>query len=317
MGKHSKQAGGMGSEAPTYAERRAMGHGTAKERLGKDSVGNFFDCRLTLSPASDPVACPSGFLFSREAIVENLLAQKKAVKRKLAAWQAQQAASQGKAAELAAVEQEAALLAFDRQTNGGASGAAAARLREAVAEEAAALLADKRTATSAVNIRVNAARMAEMNAFWLPSKTPEAAALLDKPDAATTCPATGKKLKLRDLVDVKFTRVPGGGPNDYMDPVTRDLLTNASRLLLLRPTGDVVLEATWRTCIRPEGRYGGAEVGDADVLELQRGGTGFAGHDGEAAQAQKFFALGPGSGLADRRGQNASAGSKFGLRQMN
>jgi nitric oxide synthase-interacting protein len=33
--KHSKQAGGMGSEALTYHERRALGFGTAKERLGK------------------------------------------------------------------------------------------------------------------------------------------------------------------------------------------------------------------------------------------------------------------------------------------
>lgn len=34
---------------------------------------------------------PKGFLFSREAIVENLLEQKKANKRKLGAWEAQQA----------------------------------------------------------------------------------------------------------------------------------------------------------------------------------------------------------------------------------
>ncbi len=33
---------------------------------------------------------PEGVLFSREAILENLLAQKKANKRKLAAWEAQQ-----------------------------------------------------------------------------------------------------------------------------------------------------------------------------------------------------------------------------------
>lgn len=36
------------------------------------------------------MCCPDGFLFSREAILENLLAQKKANKRKLAAWGAQQ-----------------------------------------------------------------------------------------------------------------------------------------------------------------------------------------------------------------------------------
>lgn len=33
---------------------------------------------------------PQGVLFSRQAILENLLAQKKANKRKLAAWEAQQ-----------------------------------------------------------------------------------------------------------------------------------------------------------------------------------------------------------------------------------
>lgn len=35
---------------------------------------------------------PAGVIFSKEAILENLLAQKKANKRKLAAWEAQQEA---------------------------------------------------------------------------------------------------------------------------------------------------------------------------------------------------------------------------------
>jgi nitric oxide synthase-interacting protein len=38
MGKHSKNAGVMGSEALTYNERKALGHGTTKERLGKVSI---------------------------------------------------------------------------------------------------------------------------------------------------------------------------------------------------------------------------------------------------------------------------------------
>lgn len=33
--KHSKNAGTMGSESQTYHERKAMGHGTIRERLGK------------------------------------------------------------------------------------------------------------------------------------------------------------------------------------------------------------------------------------------------------------------------------------------
>lgn len=77
-----------------------------------------------------------------------------------------------------------------------------------------------------------------------------------------------------------------------------------------------MLKETWDKCIKPDGHYGGKPVGDEDVLELQRGGTGFAAHDKDL-QAKKRFLLGPGSGLADRRGQTAGATSKFGLRFNN
>jgi hypothetical protein len=77
----------------------------------------------------------------------------------------------------------------------------------------------------------------EMRAFWLPSKTPEAKALLDKPDMSTRCPATGKKLKLKDLVAVRFTRAPEEEEGRYTDPVTRETFTNSSALVVLKPTG--------------------------------------------------------------------------------
>ena len=40
---------------------------------------------------------------------------------------------------------------------------------------------------------------------------PESRELLDKPDVATHCPATGKRLRLKDLFPVKFTRVQDDG----------------------------------------------------------------------------------------------------------
>lgn len=43
----------------------------------------------------------------------------------------------------------------------------------------------------------------ELKAFWLPNKAPSAAQVIDKPDEHTYCPATGKKLKLKDLVSVR------------------------------------------------------------------------------------------------------------------
>ena len=78
----------------------------------------------------------------------------------------------------------------------------------------------------------------------------------------------------------------------------------------------MVLKETWEKCIKEDGHYDGKTVGEEDVLELQRGGTGFAAHDKEL-RAKKRFLLGPGSGMALLRGQNAGAPSKFGLRFNN
>ena len=50
----------------------------------------------TCSALQDPVCTPDGYMFSREAILENLLQQKKANKRRYAAWEAQQQDEQRK-----------------------------------------------------------------------------------------------------------------------------------------------------------------------------------------------------------------------------
>lgn len=80
-------------------------------------------------------------------------------------------------------------------------------------------------------------RLQETKAFWLPSKAPEARDTIAKPDMLTYCPASKKKLKLKDLIPVKFSRVPEGQTGYAMDPVTGDTFTNANKLVLLRATG--------------------------------------------------------------------------------
>ena len=62
MVRHSKNAGTMGSEGLRYHERRALGFGTVKERLGAETVKNFDACALSLSHATDPVVTPEGCL---------------------------------------------------------------------------------------------------------------------------------------------------------------------------------------------------------------------------------------------------------------
>jgi nitric oxide synthase-interacting protein len=102
-----------------------------------------------------------------------------------------------------------------------------------------------------------------------------------------------------------------------MDPVTKDTFSNKSVLVCLKPTGDVILEATYKKLIKPDGRFNSTKIRERDVVKLQRGGTGFAAHDGDKTESKKFFHLGPGSGLADLRGQHRGAPSRGGLAIMN
>jgi nitric oxide synthase-interacting protein len=71
------------------------------------------------------------------------------------------------------------------------------------------------------------------------------------------CPVTGKKLKMKDLKPIKFTAASDGVPNSFIDPVSNDALNNSSKLVALTATGDVMLEKTYNTCIKPDGIYKG------------------------------------------------------------
>ena len=295
MGRsRGKRAGGPGSEAPTHNERQTFGYGTHSERLGKDALLDFDKCNLTLNPLEDPVATNDGVLFSRAAILECLLAQKQRIKR--SAEQAD-ASRQELGARKAAVEEEERarkLRRFDELNHGG--GAAAAE-------------PDGRAAGGA----------GKQSAYWLPSShAPEPAAAPAQPPPAkpehTTCPVTGKRLRLKDLITVRFTRVPGGEQEAaFMCPISRDVFSSKSKLVLLRPTGDVLLESSYETAVKPEGTYKGVAVNpERDVIPLRAGrNTGFASANN--VEASKTFIVGRGSGLADLRGQGASARSRFAL----
>ncbi len=85
----------------------------------------------------------------------------------------------------------------------------------------------------------------EMKAFWMPSKTPEAQRLLEKPDMSTYCPASGKKLRLKDLIPIRFTRCAEDEEGFAKDPVTKDTFTNANRLVVIKSTGTVLPILAW------------------------------------------------------------------------
>lgn len=84
----------------------------------------------------------------------------------------------------------------------------------------------------------------ELPSFWVPSKTPSVQkAKLTKPDSTIYCPVSGRPLKVKDLIDVKFTPIKDGDKksvhikeNRYMCAVTHDILSNSVPCAVLKPT---------------------------------------------------------------------------------
>lgn len=231
----------------------------------------------------DPVVTPDGVLYEREAILESLLSQKKALARAAAAFEAQ-GEEEARAAAAASAAAERAKLAAFHSSNAGGSGGGGASAGGATTG---------------------------MAAFWIPAKTPEATARVDKPASDTLCPATGKKLRLKELTPVRFTPTPcaAEGEGRFMCPLCKEAFTNVSRIVVLRSTGDALGEECYRRFVEPEGTYEGRKVRPRDVVRLERGGTGFAATS--KVEAETYTLLGVGSGLSDNRGQHAGGRSKF------
>jgi nitric oxide synthase-interacting protein len=298
----------MGAEAMTYAEKKAMGYGTVQERLGKDAQGNFDDCNLTYAPAVQPMCTPGGFLYSKEAIFENLLAQKKEKKRQLKLWEDQERERAQTQAEDEIVREEAKKEAFYSQNY------------EGVAREGEAGTSGDAQKKKKKNAGLNwdseqKGADGKLRAYWLPSKTPEMKANVDKPSLTCRCPASGKKLKLKDLFPVSLMRDPENA-RKYIDPLTKDELTNRDSLVAIRTSGVVMKKKTYENLVKPDGELNGKAVSPKDVVEIQTGGTGFSAHD-KNSQSKKKYLVGMGSGMADLRGQNSSAVSRFGLKFSN
>ncbi|XP_053600599.1 nitric oxide synthase-interacting protein homolog [Plodia interpunctella] len=260
----------------TYHEKKkdaaASGYGTQNERVGKDSVKSFDCCSLTLQPCRNPVVTKEGYLFDKEAILEYVISKKTEYNRKLKQYEKQLKKEEAEKAELAAAEKEANLIKFmNREKNitntnkGSESGPS--------------------TSNSVSNL-ANGKDKA-LPSFWVPSQLPDAKiSKVEKPDPTVYCPISGKPLKMKDLIEVKWTLVKDpddkksliAKENRYMCPVTHDILGNAVPCAVIRTSGHVVTMECVEKIIKKDWLHPltGDKLKEKDIILLQRGGTGYA-----------------------------------------
>ncbi|XP_066352740.1 E3 ubiquitin-protein ligase CSU1-like [Miscanthus floridulus] len=280
----------------TYEEKRKLGYGTQRERLGKDSIKPFDACCLCLKPLIDPLCCPKGHTFCKECILECLLAQKKDIKRKLAAHEAQKKQEKEEEEEKLILQKAKELDAFDQQNHG-----AVPQYHDRSGSQ------DKNGFHGANSVKVTSFEeeaLRNMKAFWLPSATPEATVKVDAPSTDTVCPEGQEKLKLKSLFPISFTEENADQKSkkavekSYMCPSCKSTLTNTMSLVAVSTCGHVfckkcsdkflVKDKACLECSKP--------FKERNLVPLEKGGTGFAAHD-ERLEARDFKHLGSGSGL--------------------
>lgn len=280
----------------TYDEKRKLGYGTQKERLGRDSIKPFDTCSLCLKPFIEPMSCLKGHVFCKECVLECLLAQKKDIQRKLAAHSAQQKHEKEEEEEKLMLQKARELDAFDQQNHG-----AVPQYNDKNYSR------DKNGFHGANSVKATSYEeeaLRTMKAFWLPSATPEAANKVDSPSTDTVCPEGKEKLRLKTLFSVVFTEDTGAEERStsldktYICPSCKVTLTNTTALVALSSCGHVFCKkcadkfiAVDKVCLACD-----KPCKERHLVNLAKGGTGFAGH-GDHLEAKDFKHLGSGSGL--------------------
>ncbi|XP_076955951.1 E3 ubiquitin-protein ligase CSU1-like [Bidens hawaiensis] len=280
----------------TYDEKRKLGYGTQKERLGKDSIKPFDACSFCLKPFIDPLCCQKGHVFCKECILECLLSQKKDIQRKLAAHTSQIRQEKDEEAERLMLQKARELDAFDQQNHGALPQYSDKHFNwETTGFHGANSV--KTTAYEEEALRT-------MKAFWLPSATPEALVKVNAPTTSTTCPEGKEKLKMKSLFSIHLTEDKHNEKKattlgkTYICPSCKVTLTNTLSLVALSSCGHVFCKkcadkfmAVDKVCL-----VCNKACKERNLINLEKGGTGFAGH-GDNLEAKDFKHLGSGPGL--------------------
>jgi len=314
MARHAKN--NTASSYFTYHERKNLkDYGTQQQRLGKDSLANFDWCCLSLTTATDPVVTPDGYIFSKEAIYENLLAQKKEIQRKKKLWKQQQKRLQEEQLQKLELQKQTEIQQFVETES---SILPSRPLSNQSKEQTLAIVtvpvsqAMKPSVYATVNsqppppdpvpsteaeLRAKVMEHAKkLRAFWVPGVVADAPTdMLQKPSSKTLCPQTGRPLRLKELTPVEFTPVQNVSSREaervgkWMCPLCFTVLTNKVKLSALKTSRKVLCRACTEKFVIPDMKdpFNGLRVRDKDIINLKAPGTGFAGQTDQPLVAKK------------------------------
>ncbi|KAG8156692.1 hypothetical protein KVR01_013483 [Diaporthe batatas] len=289
---HSKR----NTSRPVFtAHERAMAKSawsSSSARLNRDSFLPFGSCSLCLESSVDPVACSNGDIFCRECALNNILAQKKEIKRLEKAREqedreaAESRARQDEEAQARAVKEfELTQAGFDVAGSRTGIISDANLAKEAKAGEKRKFSLDEdEVQRNADNDRAKARKAIEdeksskptLPSFWVPSVTPTSNSkdklheVKKKAKTTPICPSSQENCphpySLHSLVTINFTEEEESKDTrtkTRICPSCKKGLTNSSKAMLAKPCGHVLCKACASQFMKPSDHDPHADPADA------------------------------------------------------
>lgn len=306
MTRHSKNC--TASAVYSYHEKqkdaKVSGYGSLKMRMSKDAVKDFDCCSLSLQVCREPIITKDGVLFDKQCILEYIVAKKNEISRKMKEYEKQCKKDQLELQELGEAEQRSKVEKLlkaegvSSSTSPLASYSNSAPKGPVVSDGGNCQIVKGKNDNKMIEkpkdqiiSNMENGKDKKLPSFWIPALTPHAGlAKAEKPDKTVLCPVSGKPLKMKDFIDVKFTKIDKseerhslqGKRDRYKCPVSGDVLGNNVPSAVLRTTGDVVTMDVVKL-IKKDMQHPitGQKLSDNDIIPIVRGGTGFASINGD------------------------------------
>lgn len=299
MSRHSKHS----NDRQFYSakERADAGFSTSKKDiLGTDCFLPFGHCGISLKAPKDPVATPEGHIFDREFILEYLLTKKLELQAAAKKFEDQEKRKAQKDDREKQAEEMKEITDFEKLDQGLlSSDYRHKRALEKAAETCVGAVDDgKQKRQKKGELLTFSKDDLTKNCFWATQQTKSAApAQLKKVDTTVKCPLSGKKLRVKDLLPVKFEinsekMMRHGGDRGFVCcAVSKHPITH-QKAVLIKPSHIVVLDSVLKDMVYKDmvcPITGMKLKGKEDILQLVPGGTGFRAHNETEAKSSSLL----------------------------
>jgi len=263
----------------TRGERSKMDWASETERVSSHSVKQWDHCTICLNVVEHALVCKNGDLFCKGCVYGYIFSQKARHQKKKRACKTQIALKAKLEEEKAQKEEIAKFLAFERFESGVVTEVKQRRRRDHTHlqgdDVGVQVRHDRQTVFQEKDDK-------KINAYWIPQNLPvHNPTIIKKPTMQVLCPGCCTELKLKSLVNVRFTKVKidsNSATHRFMCPSCRKGLSNSSKVCALSKCAHALCLYCIKNFVAKDKQCPICEkkCKKRHVIPLKTGGTGFA-----------------------------------------